>query len=57
MNVFVMRKTSVGQAAVESHESALSSRVVDVVGNVMVVQSYARLRLRRTLCAKFRATC
>jgi len=45
MNVFVMRKTSVGQAAVESHESALSSRVVDVVGNVMIVQSYARLRL------------
>ena len=45
MNVFVMRKTSAGQAAVESHESALSSRVVDVVGNVMIVQSYARLRL------------
>jgi ATP-binding cassette, subfamily B, beta-glucan exporter len=45
MNVFVMRKTSVGQAAVESHESELSSRVVDVVGNVMIVQSYARLRL------------
>jgi len=45
MNVFVMRKTSVGQAAVESHESALSSRIVDVVGNVMIVQSYARLRL------------
>ena len=45
MNVFVMRKTAAGQAAVESHESALSSRVVDVIGNVMIVQSYARLRL------------
>ena len=45
MNVFVMRKTAAGQAAVESHESALSSRIVDVIGNVMIVQSYARLRL------------
>ncbi len=45
MNVFVMRKTAAGQTAVESHESALSSRVVDVIGNVMIVQSYARLRL------------
>ena len=45
MNVFVMHKTAAGQAAVESHESALSSRVVDVIGNVMIVQSYARLRL------------
>ncbi|HEY8193960.1 MAG TPA: glucan ABC transporter ATP-binding protein/ permease [Hyphomicrobium sp.] len=44
MNVIVMRRTAVGQAAVESHESALSSRVVDVIGNVMVVQSYARLQ-------------
>jgi ATP-binding cassette, subfamily B, beta-glucan exporter len=44
MNVAVMRRTASGQAAVESHESALSSRVVDVIGNVMVVQSYARLQ-------------
>jgi ATP-binding cassette subfamily B protein len=44
-NVIVMRKTASGQAAVEKHESALSSRVVDVVGNVMVVQSYDRLRV------------
>ncbi|AGK58001.1 cyclic beta-1,2-glucan ABC transporter [Hyphomicrobium denitrificans 1NES1] len=44
MNVLVMRKTTYGQAAVEQHETALSSRVVDVVGNVMVVQSYARLQ-------------
>jgi ATP-binding cassette subfamily B protein len=44
MNVLVMRKTTYGQAAVEQHETALSSRVVDVIGNVMVVQSYARLQ-------------
>ncbi|MGQ0456767.1 MAG: glucan ABC transporter ATP-binding protein/ permease [Hyphomicrobium sp.] len=44
MNVLVMRKTSTGQGAVESYESALSGRVVDVIGNVMVVQSYNRLK-------------
>jgi ATP-binding cassette subfamily B protein len=44
MNVFVMRRTAYGQAAVEKHETALSSRVVDVIGNVTVVQSYARLQ-------------
>ncbi|MEQ1651894.1 MAG: glucan ABC transporter ATP-binding protein/ permease [Hyphomicrobium sp.] len=44
MNVFVMRKTSEGQAAVEIYETQLSSRVVDVIGNVMVVQSYARMQ-------------
>jgi len=44
MNILVMRKTTYGQAAVEEHETALSSRVVDVIGNVMVVQSYARLQ-------------
>jgi ATP-binding cassette subfamily B protein len=44
MNVLVMRRTSTGQAAVETYETALSSRVVDVIGNVMVVQSYARLQ-------------
>ena len=44
MSVFVMRRTSDGQAAVEKYESALSSRVVDVIGNVMVVQSYTRLQ-------------
>ena len=43
-NVFVMRRTAAGQSAVEQHEQALSSRVVDVIGNVTVVQSYARLR-------------
>jgi ATP-binding cassette subfamily B protein len=44
MNVFVMRKTAAGQASVEIHEAALSSRVVDVIGNVTVVQSYVRMR-------------
>ncbi len=43
INIFVMRKTSSGQAAVESYETALSGRVVDVIGNVSVVQSYARM--------------
>ncbi|MBS0233959.1 MAG: glucan ABC transporter ATP-binding protein/ permease [Proteobacteria bacterium] len=44
MHVLVVKRTAVGQAAVEAHETALSSRVVDVVGNVTVVQSYARLK-------------
>ncbi|MBS0238884.1 MAG: glucan ABC transporter ATP-binding protein/ permease [Proteobacteria bacterium] len=44
MHVIVVRRTAVGQAAVEEHETALSSRVVDVIGNVTVVQSYARLK-------------
>lgn len=44
MHVFVVKRTAVGQAAVEAHETALSSRVVDVVGNVTVVQSYARIK-------------
>lgn len=44
LNVFVMRKTAAGQAAVENYESALSGRVGDVIGNVSVVQSYARLQ-------------
>lgn len=44
LNVIAMRKTSAGQGAVEGYESALSSRVVDVIGNVTVVQSYNRLR-------------
>jgi ATP-binding cassette, subfamily B, beta-glucan exporter len=48
MNVFVMGKTSTGQAAVEGFETALSGRVVDVIGNVTVVQSYARLQAEAT---------
>ncbi len=44
MNVIVMRRTSGGQAAVEIYETALSGRVVDVIGNVTVVQSYTRIQ-------------
>lgn len=44
INVFVMRKTAAGQSLVENYESALSGRVGDVIGNVSVVQSYARLQ-------------
>ncbi len=43
MNVLVMRKTSAGQAAVEDYDYAVSGRVVDVIGNVTIVQSYARI--------------
>jgi ATP-binding cassette subfamily B protein len=44
MHVFVVKRTAVGQATVEAYDTALSSRVVDVLGNVTVVQSYARLK-------------
>ena len=44
MNVIVMHKTDAGQSAVETIGSTLSSRVVDVIGNVSVVQSYTRLQ-------------
>ena len=44
MNVIVMRKTRADQDAVETIGSELSSRVVDVIGNVSVVQSYNRLQ-------------
>lgn len=44
MNVIVMRKTAAGQAAVEEIGATLSGRVVDVIGNVPVVQSYNRLQ-------------
>ena len=43
MNLMVMRKTRSGQAAVEQFHSSVSGRVGDVLGNVTVVQSYARL--------------
>jgi ATP-binding cassette subfamily B protein len=42
-NVFVARKTSTGQAAVEQYYTSVYGRVGDVLGNVTVVQSYARL--------------
>ena len=44
MNVFVMGRTMQGQKNVEQYNSAVFSRVGDVIGNVSVVQSYARLR-------------
>jgi len=43
INVFVMRKTSSGQAAVDSYDYAISGRIGDVIGNVTIVQSYARV--------------
>ena len=48
LNVVVMRKTAAGQAEVESHDFNVSGRVGDVVGNVTVVQSYARLAAEAT---------
>ncbi len=43
-NVLVARKTSSGQAAVEQYYTDVYGRVGDVLGNVTVVQSYARLQ-------------
>jgi ATP-binding cassette subfamily B protein len=42
-NVFVARKTSTDQSAVEQYHINVAGRVGDVLGNVTVVQSYARL--------------
>ena len=44
LNSLVMRKTSSGQAAIEVYNSNLYGRVGDVIGNVTVVQSFARLK-------------
>lgn len=44
LNSLVMRKTSAGQAAIESYNSRVYGRVGDVIGNVTVVQSFARLK-------------
>jgi ATP-binding cassette, subfamily B, beta-glucan exporter len=41
-NVLVAQKTSSGQAAVEQYHGNVYGRVGDVLGNVTVVQSYAR---------------
>ena len=43
MNVTVMRKTSAGQTTADNFDYAVSGRVVDVVGNVTIVQSYNRI--------------
>lgn len=44
LNSLVMRKTAAGQAAIESYNSKVYGRVGDVIGNVTVVQSFARLK-------------
>jgi ATP-binding cassette, subfamily B, beta-glucan exporter len=43
LNVFVVRKTSDGQAAIEKYHTNVYGRVGDVLGNVTIVQSYTRL--------------
>lgn len=43
LNVIVVRRTSEGQAQVERHHIRVSGRVGDVISNVAIVQSYARL--------------
>jgi ATP-binding cassette subfamily B protein len=43
LNVLVVYRTSEGQAAVERYHVNVSGRVGDVIGNVLVVQSYMRL--------------
>ncbi|MGH1419855.1 MAG: glucan ABC transporter ATP-binding protein/ permease [Hyphomicrobiaceae bacterium] len=43
MSLYVMRKTSSGQAEVEKQRQGVSGRVGDVIGNVTVVQSFSRL--------------
>jgi ATP-binding cassette subfamily B protein len=45
MNAFVMDKTRDGQSNVERYNSAVYGRVGDVIGNVTVVQSFARLKI------------
>lgn len=42
-NILVAQKTSTGQAAVEQYHNNVYGRVGDVLGNVTVVQSYARM--------------
>jgi glucan exporter ATP-binding protein len=41
-NVLIIRRTSEGQAAIERYHYNVYGRVGDVIGNVTVVQSYAR---------------
>jgi glucan exporter ATP-binding protein len=43
LNLLVVYRTSEGQAAVERYHMDVAGRVGDVIGNVPVVQSYARL--------------
>lgn len=44
LNLFVIRRTESGQSNVERYHQDVFGRVGDVIGNVSVVQSYARLR-------------
>jgi ATP-binding cassette subfamily B protein len=62
VNFLVIRRTQAGQLAVERHHQDVFGRVGDVIGNVTVVQSYARLAaeaselqalMRRLLAAQF----
>lgn len=62
VNVVVVRRTQAGQQAVERHHQDVFGRVGDVIGNVTVVQSYARLgaeaaelqgMMRRLLAAQY----
>lgn len=43
LNVFVIRQTTERQTEVESHHQRVSGQLGDVIGNISVVQSYARL--------------
>ena len=43
LNLLIMRKTSDGQAAIERYHSEVYGRVGDVIGNVNIVQSFARI--------------
>jgi ATP-binding cassette subfamily B protein len=44
LSAVVVRKTRFGQERAETYHSELSGRVVDVIGNVSVVQSFTRLQ-------------
>lgn len=43
LNLYVVRRTRIDQMKVEGYHSDVTGRVVDVLGNVTVVQSYTRL--------------
>lgn len=44
VNLIVIRRTESGQSSVERYHQDVFGRVGDVIGNVSIVQSYARLR-------------
>lgn len=43
LNIYVVRRTRIDQSKVETFHSDVTGRVVDVLGNVSVVQSYTRV--------------